>query len=269
MMKKSSIVAVVLVGAVAGSLVWAAKPKDQPEAEQPAGAVEIKGKVVETFPSGGYTYVQVDTGSEKAWAAASSSEAKVGDAVSFSGQMPMENFESKSLKRNFEKIYFVDEIAVEGSKPKGQKGADALPPGHPQLEPKAGAAAEGALPSGHPPVKPKAGAAAAALDASKVEKAPGGSTVVDIFAGKDALAGKKVTVRGLVVRYNASILDRNWLRLRDASCKDGSPDLSVTTKAETEVGRIVTVSGVLATNKDFGSGYRYEVLVEDATIDGK
>lgn len=246
---KLGVAALAAVAVIAAGAVLAADPHGEPAADQMDVSPVIKGKVVETFTSGGYTYVQVDTGSQKEWAAATPSDVKVGDEVSFTGDMPMEKFESKSLKRTFEKIYFVGKIDVAGAE--------------------TGKPAAGALPPGHPPVDPKASAAAAALDASKVEKAPGGSTVVDIFAGKDALAGKKVTVRGLVVRYNASILDRNWLRLRDASCKDGSPDLSVTTKAETEVGRIVTVSGVLATNKDFGSGYRYEVLVEDATIDGK
>jgi hypothetical protein len=32
------------------------------------------------------------------------------------------------------------------------------------------------------------------------------------------------------------------------------------------VGDIITVKGTLAKDRDFGSGYRYKVLIEDATI---
>jgi len=31
-------------------------------------------------------------------------------------------------------------------------------------------------------------------------------------------------------------------------------------------GDVITVSGILYTDKDFGAGYRYNVIVEEATI---
>ena len=43
-------------------------------------------------------------------------------------------------------------------------------------------------------------------------------------------------------------------------------DLLVTTQSVAKVGDVVTASGVVRTNKDFGSGYTYKVLVEDATL---
>ena len=37
-------------------------------------------------------------------------------------------------------------------------------------------------------------------------------------------------------------------------------------RRKANVGDVVTVSGIVRTNKDFGSGYTYKVLIEDATL---
>lgn len=205
----------------------------------------ITGKVIEVLSAGRYTYVQVEVGTQKVWAASSPSKVKAGEVVSFAGDLPMENFESKALKRTFEKIYFVGRLHIQGEAVGGQDGSQ--------------------LPPGHPPVGEKADAASG-VDIAKIEKAPGGKSIAEVYAGKESLAGKKVTVRGMVVRFNESILNRNWIRLQDASCQGAISDLAVTSREKVEKGRIVTVSGVLATNKDFGYGYRYEVLLEDAAV---
>ena len=93
--------------------------------------------------------------------------------------------------------------------------------------------------------------------------------VSELFAGKATLDKQKVTVKGKVVKVATGIMNRNWIHLQDGS---GSPDkqdndLTVTTaQGLPEVGKIVTVTGTLAKDKDFGSGYFYKVIVEDATI---
>lgn len=104
----------------------------------------------------------------------------------------------------------------------------------------------------------------------KVDKAagPGAYTVGEIHARSAELAGKTVTVRGKVVKVSPGIMDRNWIHLRDGS---GDParkthDLVVTSKDLPGVGDVVTAIGTLARDKDFGSGYRYPVIVEEATV---
>lgn len=93
--------------------------------------------------------------------------------------------------------------------------------------------------------------------------------VSELFTGKATLDKQKVTVRGKVVKASAGIMGRNWLHLQDGS---GTPnkkdhDLTVTTaQGLPAVGNIVTVTGTLAKDKDFGGGYKYQVIVEDATI---
>ena len=79
---------------------------------------------------------------------------------------------------------------------------------------------------------------------------------------------KPVSVRGKVVKYNEEIMGKNWLHLRDGSGAeaDKTNDLLVTTKSAARPGDVVTVNGVVRLDKDFGSGYSYKVMLEDATL---
>lgn len=208
-----------------------------PEALAPTPS-GIRGTVVETMNSGGYTYVKLDTGGSAAvWAAGPTTVVKVGDPVSFAGGMAMNNFESKTLNRVFEKIYFVNALQVAG-----QPGASAAPTAQPA---------------------PRAPAPAEKIE---VEKVQGGMTVAEVFQGSADLVGKKVKLRAKVVKYNGGIMGRNWLHLQDGTGATGTNDLTVTTDATATVGDVVVVEGVVATDKDFGAGYSYPVIVEDATI---
>jgi RecJ-like exonuclease len=89
-----------------------------------------------------------------------------------------------------------------------------------------------------------------------------------VWANRAKLVGKTVTVRGTVVKFNGGIMDRNWFHLQDGSGKaaDGTNDLTVTTDAVVKVGDVVTVTGTVATEKDFGSGYSYALMLEKAKI---
>jgi hypothetical protein len=108
---------------------------------------------------------------------------------------------------------------------------------------------------------------AAPVDLSGIAKADGGKTVAEVFAEKDALAGKPVTLRGKVVKANSGIMGKNWIHVRDGSGSDGTNDLTVTTTtAQPNVGDTVLVTGPVSLNKDFGMGYQYDVIVEDAQV---
>ena len=80
------------------------------------------------------------------------------------------------------------------------------------------------------------------------------------------LKDKPVKVNGQVVKYNAGIMGKNWIHLRDGSGTAANNDILVTTAAPAKVGDLVTVSGVVRNDKDFGAGYSYKVLIEDATL---
>jgi len=221
-----------------------AKPSVQIAPAVPQAVPGKSGKVLEIIDTAGYTYVQVDTGTEKFWAAAPQFAAKVGDVVVVPEGMPMPGYHSKTLDRTFDMVYFVSSILVEGAEnPTGDMPAD------------------------HPPMNGgKTGVEKADVDLSGITPAEGGQTVADIFAGKADLAGKPVKVRGKVVKFNPQIMGKNWLHLQDGSGAAGTNDLTVTTGAMVKKGDTVTISGVLVVDKDFGFGYAYDVIIEDAEV---
>jgi len=74
----------------------------------------VTGNTNETFDSGSYTYVQITTPEASIWAAGPLTPIKNDDKVSFSRNMLMKNFHSKTLNRTFEAIYFVNTFTVKG-----------------------------------------------------------------------------------------------------------------------------------------------------------
>jgi len=109
--------------------------------------------------------------------------------------------------------------------------------------------------------------ATVSIDLSGIAKAEGGQSVAEVFADRDQLAGETVVVRGKVVKVNADIMGKNWLHIRDGSGEEGSNDLTVTTTgALPTVGDTVVVTGPVGLNRDFGMGYKYPVMIEDAEV---
>jgi len=106
------------------------------------------------------------------------------------------------------------------------------------------------------------------MDLSNIKPAEGGQTIKQIYAGQAKLAGTTISVRGKVVKYNSMILGKNWLHLQDGtgSAANDNNDLTVTTDASAAVGDTVLVSGKVSTNRDFGAGYKYSVMIEDAKV---
>ena len=129
-------------------------------------------------------------------------------------------------------------------------------------------AADAPLPEGHPKINSSGGVAAKPtnFDFSKIVRPKGGKTVQEVYQEKDKLKGKAVTLRGKVVKYNEAILGKNWLHLRDGTGKDPTNDLTVTTQTKAKVGDTVLVEGNVSLDKDLGSGYRYDVILEDAKV---
>jgi hypothetical protein len=128
----------------------------------------------------------------------------------------------------------------------------------------ADAAASPKTPADHPPARP-----IGEVDVTGVAKADGGKNVFEVFTERSALANQKVTVRGKVVKTNAGIMGKDWLHVRDGSGEEGKNDLTVTTttaKPLPNVGDTVLVTGTVVLDKDFGMGYQYPVMVEDAEV---
>jgi len=196
----------------------------------------ISGKITDIINVPGYTYVEVEASNGKAWAAVPSTLVNIGDEVSLSATTPMANFYSKTLKRNFPVIYFVDGFITD-------EGTTTMSA--------AAVAAHGQL-SQEP----------AAESVSEIEKVEGGNTIAEIHARKDELVGDTIRIRGQVTRFTPNVLGKNWIHVRDSS----AGDLTVTTDATVAINDVVIIEGELELDKDYGSGYVYPVILEDAKI---
>lgn len=114
------------------------------------------------------------------------------------------------------------------------------------------------------------GSATANSEKISVPKAtgPNAITVAEAFSNSAKLDKKKVVVNGKVVKVATGIMNRNWIHIQDGtgSGKKQTGDLVCTSKDMVALGDVVTVSGTLAKDRDFGSGYSYKVIVENATF---
>jgi hypothetical protein len=229
-----------------------------PAAGTPAPAAQgptkyFSGKVVETMNAGGYTYVQVDNGSEKIWAAAPQFEAKVGEKVSVPEGMPMKDYESKTLNRKFDVVFFVGAIT------KGDPPAQMAAAGGTMT------AESAQLPEGaHPKLDPAQAAKDSKVSFTGIKKAD--KTVGDVYAGQNSLGGKEVAVRGKVVKFSPQIMGKNWIHVQDGTGQAGGNDLTVTTADTVKVGDTVLVTGKITLKKDFGMGYKYDLIIEDGKV---
>jgi len=223
------------------------------------------GKVMETKDVSPYTYVRlVDGAGNELWAAVPETQIKIGEQITLQDTVVMNNFSSKTLNRTFESIIFAARL-VRGS----GNGAVTTPAD-------AGSSSADAVQSAgnpHGMTSSSSGGSARAVvtfTGAKVEKstAPNGYTVGELFDKAAELNNQKVTVKGMVVKISPNIMGKNWIHIQDGT---GDPsknthDLVVTSQALAEKGSIVSLEGVLAADKDFGFGYRYDVLIEDAVV---
>jgi len=202
----------------------------------------LSGKVVETMNAGGYSYVLLEKNGKKTWVAVTEMKITVGQEMAFLPGSPMAQFTSKSLNRTFDMIYFSGGPVTSSSA--GKKSAD---------------------------VAPGSKAAASAVDkGAKVEKAVGANayTVAEVYQKATALNNKTVIVKGKVVKVSAGIMGMNWIHIQDGTGdpKNGSHNLVATSDDLPAKGDVVTMKGTIIKDKDFGSGYKYSVIMEKGSV---
>jgi hypothetical protein len=222
----------------------AAAPGATPAAPQP-----LAGTVLQTMNAGGYSYVYIEQADgKKNWVAVAETPVKVGAQMTFKPGMEMGKFESKALKRTFDSIIFSDGVLT------------------------GGAAVANADPGKDQGVSPgSTGAGAAKAGKISVTKATGDNayTVEGAITKSAKLHKKKVVIRGQVVKVSTGIMNKNWIHIQDGtgSEKKKTHNLVCTSPTDiADVGDVVTITGTLYKDKDFGSGYKYAVIVEEATV---
>ena len=193
---------------------------------------------VEAFDAAGYTYLLVNEGRTKQWLAVSEMDVEIGSTYYYKGGLKMVNFKSRELDRVFESIIFVDQFSQEP--PLTQEDMS--------------------LSTAHSLTIP-----AEKLDIS-IEVPDKGISIAELFADRKSYEGKRVIIRGQVTKFNADIMDKNWIHLQDGTEHDGLFDLTITSDIKVEPGAIVTFEGKIALDQDFGFGYSYDIIMEEARL---
>jgi hypothetical protein len=193
--------------------------------------------VQEVLQATSYTYLKVKEADSDYWIAVTKRQIEPGTEISFSGALEMRNFRSKDLQRTFDTVYFVSKIDGGGSS-EFQPSMSMPHQGTPEPE----------------------------KNEVSVEPAEGGVTIGELFANRNSYADKTVRVKGQVTKVNRAIMNKNWVHLQDGTSDSNDFDLTVTTTDDVKVGDIATFEGKITLKKDFGAGYFYEVIMEEAKL---
>ncbi|MEW6507257.1 MAG: GW dipeptide domain-containing protein [Bacteroidota bacterium] len=189
-----------------------------------------KATIMEVIQVSDYTYLHVTDNTKQYWIAAPKAEFNVGEVVVYDRFMEMKNFESKELKKKFDSILFIDNASVK--------------------------LGEGILNQPKKPVFSK--------EDVSVEPVSGGVTIAQIYSNPNKYADKYVKVKGKVIKINSGILKRNWIHIQDGTNFNGEFDLTITSNDNVKNGEVVVFEGKIVLNKDFGYGYSYKVMMENA-----
>lgn len=212
---------------------------DQPAAD--ASATQLhKVTINEILHTSRYTYLNVTEEAEPFWIAIPrKDDVEQGATYYYRGGLKKTNFESTEHNRVFDVVYLVSGI----SKDAGMNDMGTSP--------------HGAMSSGGEPDLEQN---------TKLDPPPGGITIAELLKNKSKYDGQTVRVRGRCIKLNNMIMNRNWIHLNDGSMGDEKADLTITTTDIVQLGSVVAFEGKITLNKDFGAGYKYDIIMEEASL---
>lgn len=243
-MKKTNILSVLVLGLV---VIACVKNKNLQNSQTPVQQPGHSGQgmaalhvitVDEVIQGSNYTYLFVSENGRKSWIAVNKQEAQKGEVYSFDKALQMDNFTSKELNKTFDVIYFVSEL----------KG-----------NPQASASKSSGL-TAH------SGTVTSEKKDVSVVKSDTEITIAALFKNRNLYAGKKIKISGIVVKVNNGVMGKNWIHIQDGTSDNGNFDLTITSQNEVKINDTVLFEGTITLNKNFGSGYFYDVILEDATL---
>lgn len=190
--------------------------------------------VIEILHASRYDYLKVSEAEGKEyWIATRSGDFKVGAEYHYHEGLYKTDYYSTEFDRTFDKIYLVSKI-------------------HPVNE---GETHTSELPANHPPI---------ASQKNELQRPEGSVFISDIVKNSEQYNNRVVQVTGMVVKVNPHIMNRNWIHLQDGSM-DGY-DFVLTSEVDIPAGHAITLKGTVHLNRDFGAGYVYDLIVEDAQV---
>ena len=187
------------------------------------------GKILESMNSAGYTYMKVQENTKSYWIAMTQRDVRVGEDISFQEESLMKNFHSKTLNRNFESILFASDIENKTQAQQLTKIESTI------------------------------------MESTYKEK--GSISIAELFKNREQYANKKITIKGKVTKVSIGIMKRNWIHLSDGSMFKNINDIVFTSEQNVpQVGDVISATGTVTIDKDFGYGYFYSVIVEKSSF---
>lgn len=191
--------------------------------------------VIEKIPAKGYTYLQVSENKDEYWIAVPTMDVEIGETVYFSKFMVMEDFSSENINKSFDEILFVED-ARKSPTPDEMK-------------------------------KIHSGVTSTDKQEINIDPQKDGKTIQQIYSEKSELNGEVVKVKGKVTKFNKQIMKRNWIHIQDGTGSGDEFDLVITSDYDVKVGDVIIAEGTVAVDKDFGAGYFFPVIIEEASIE--
>ncbi len=187
-----------------------------------------------------YSYLLVEEKGNEFWVAISKRDVKAGGIYQYKGGLLKKNFFSREFNRVFETVFLVSTIWEKADRSGSGSSTDQT---HANIQ------SSQSLPD---------------LEVGKITPVAGAISLAELFANKASFNGKLVKITGKCVKINPMIMGRNWVHIQDGSGQE--LDLTVTTSQVVRLGDVVSAEGTIILDKDFGAGYRYDILMEEATI---
>ncbi len=187
-----------------------------------------------------YTYLDVTENGEQFWVAVPRKEVVKGETYYYVGGLMKKNFKSREYDRVFETVYLVSDVRKEPIFTGNASVADALS---------------------------KVGNEESHNHEQDIRQPDEIVPLEELFNNKEKYAGKEIQVRGKCVKINKQIMGRNWVHIQDGTGGEKPFDLTVTTSVDVPVGTVVTFTGKIGLNVDFGAGYKYDIIMQDAHTD--
>ncbi len=199
--------------------------------------------VTEVLPTSKYVYLKVREGQEEFWIATGKMEVKKGETYFYNDGLLKTDFRSEEHNRVFEKIYLVSKLISKGDHTNLTKS-----------ESRSNSVADRSVTQKEN----------IPTHTEKEIQHMGAITIAELVKDTEKYEGHSVEVSGTCVKVNSNIMGRNWIHLQDGTQDDF--DLVVTSNARITEGSTITIRAVVALNRDFGSGYSYDLILENGTL---
>ncbi len=198
--------------------------------------------VNEVLPTKRYVYLNVNEGEKQFWIATRKQDVSKGKTYFYKGGLLKTNFESKEYNKVFETVYLVSNLVEENH----SNNSGVLNN------------------SNSKPIQATSEKVVIPTHTEEIIEHKGSIKIAELVKNPKKYEGKTIQISGKCVKINPGIMNRNWIHLKDGS-KDEF-DLVVTSDIFIQEGSIITVKALVSLNKDFGAGYKYDLILENGII---